>query len=333
VSTPQRHITLPWLRRLAVAAAAVTVAGGTLSLAAAGAAQASRAPAGSGQSASSQSAGLPVVSHHRFTWGITASGRKVRLGKLTFTPTPVHPEKITHPRTDWMGAINAKDAPWGRSVTTPKPSVPQLPGIDISAYQGNINWASVAPHIDFVYAKATEGTYYTNPDFYNQYVGPYDYKVIRGAYHFAIPNNSSGQAQADYFIAHGGGWSGDGLTLPGALDIEYNPYSGGECYGLSQSSMVSWIRNFINEYVSREGVYPVIYSTTDWWTTCTGNYGGFAGNDPLWIANYSASGGGPLPAGWGFYTFWQYADSGSLPGDQDVFNGAYTQLQTLAKRG
>jgi hypothetical protein len=35
----------------------------------------------------------------------------------------------------------------------------------------------------------------------------------------------------------------------------------------------------------------------------------------------------------GVYTFWQYADSGSLPGDQDVFNGAYTQLQTLARKG
>ena len=37
--------------------------------------------------------------------------------------------------------------------------------------------------------------------------------------------------------------------------------------------------------------------------------------------------------GWGFYTFWQYADSGSQPGDQDVFNGAYTQLKVLAVNG
>jgi GH25 family lysozyme M1 (1,4-beta-N-acetylmuramidase) len=194
----------------------------------------------------------------------------------------------------------------------------------------------VAPHVDFVYAKATEGTYYTNPYFTNQYEGPYDYGVIRGAYHFGIPPNSSGQAQAEYFISHGGGWSGDGKTLPGALDIEYNPYPnsyGNECYDFTQSQMVTWIHNFITEYAALEHVYPVIYTTTDWWTTCTGNYSGFASTDPLWIANYSASGGGPLPNGWGFYTFWQYADSGSLPGDQDVFNGAYTRLQALAKSG
>jgi hypothetical protein len=35
----------------------------------------------------------------------------------------------------------------------------------------------------------------------------------------------------------------------------------------------------------------------------------------------------------GFSTFWQYADSGSLPGDQDVFNGYHWQLKKLAKAG
>jgi GH25 family lysozyme M1 (1,4-beta-N-acetylmuramidase) len=255
-------------------------------------------------------------------------------GKLVpVTPTnhhtPIHPEAITHPSADTMGSTVATVQ---ASAIRPTPSVTQLPGIDVSDNQGDIDWASVAPNIDFSYAKATEGTYYTNGDFANQYDGPYDYGVIRGAYHFAIPNNSGGTAQADYFIANGGGWSDDGLTLPGALDIEYNPY-GAECYGLSQSSMVDWVADFVNEYASREGVYPIIYTTTDWWTTCTGNYSGFASEDPLWVANYSASAGGTLPAGWGYYTFWQYADSGSEPGDQDVFNGAYSQLKSFADNG
>lgn len=269
-------------------------------------------------------------------WARTASGVKVPVAKPTFKPTPVHPEKLTHPGADSMGAVTAAHTRWkkvrsGPPVTTGA-TVPQLPGIDVSSHQGAVNWASVAPSIDFSYAKATEGTYYTNPDFTNQYEGPFDSGLIRGAYHFGIPNNSQGQTQADYFISHGGGWSSDGKTLPGALDIEYNPY-GAECYGLTQSAMVTWLHNFVNEYAFREGVFPVIYSTTDWWTTCTGNNAGFGGNDPLWIANYSAAHGGTLPAGWSFYTFWQYADSGTLPGDQDVFNGASTQLQTLATKG
>jgi GH25 family lysozyme M1 (1,4-beta-N-acetylmuramidase) len=280
-----------------------------------------------GQGASTTSRGGTV-------WAVTASGQKVAVPKPTFTPTPVHPEKITHPGADYMGAINIAHAPWGHSAPirlATSAAVPHLPGIDVSSYQGNINWASVAPYIDFSYAKATEGTYYTNPYFYNQYEGPYYRGVIRGAYHFAIPNNSSGQAQADFFIKHGGGWSSDGRTLPGALDIEYNPY-GSECYRLTRSQMVSWLWNFVHEYAYKEHAYPVIYTTTDWWSACTGNYAGFGSYDPLWIARYAAS-VGTLPHGWGFYTFWQYSPSGGLPGDQDVFNGAYTRLKTLATKG
>jgi GH25 family lysozyme M1 (1,4-beta-N-acetylmuramidase) len=215
------------------------------------------------------------------------------------------------------------------SASAIRPAVSGLRGIDVSSHQGRLNWSPMAHRIDFSYAKATEGTHYTNPDFKNQYQGPYKNGIIRGAYHFGIPNNSAGAAQADYFVRHGGGWSADGRTLPGALDIEYNPY-GRECYGLSKATMTAWIWDFVNEYAYRTGVYPVIYSTYGWWSTCTSSNRGFASYDPLWIAKY-ASRAGTLPAGYRYYTFWQYADSGSMPGDQDVFNGTYSRLRALAK--
>jgi GH25 family lysozyme M1 (1,4-beta-N-acetylmuramidase) len=306
-------------RRLAALALAMATAGAVF------------LPAGS----STAAAGAPVVPANPHPgYARTVSGRMVKVD-TTRHSTPVHPTVATHPQLDYLGSTIPAHEPAAHSALRPSVtpnSVPQLPGIDVSAYQGNLNWAAIAPNIDFSYAKASEGTYYTNPDFYNQYVGPYDQGLIRGAYHFANPDDSSGSAQADYFVNHGGGWSSDGLTLPGMLDIEYNPY-GAECYGLSGSQMTSWIWDFVNEYAARTGAYPVIYSTNDWWNTCTSDDPGFANYDPLFIANYSASGGGPLPPGWGFYTFWQYADSGSEPGDQDVFNGAYSQLQALARNG
>jgi GH25 family lysozyme M1 (1,4-beta-N-acetylmuramidase) len=294
---------------------------------------------------------VPVVSTksspHRSAYD-PVTKKYVTVYKPTVT-TPVHPEKLTHPQNDWMGGVteghggghgkNAQPAASAKAASTASAAtaapgakaaatVSALPGIDVSSYQGDIDWASVAPDIDFVYAKATEGTYYTNPDFDNQYEGPYDEGLIRGAYHFGIPDNSTGQAQADYFADNGGGWSADGQTLPGALDIEYNPY-GSECYGLTTSEMTTWIWDFVDEYAYDTGVYPVIYTTTDWWSTCTGDASGFQDYDPLWIACY-CSDAGTLPAGYGVYTFWQYADSGSEPGDQDVFNGAYSRLQALA---
>ncbi|KAG0705635.1 glycoside hydrolase family 25 protein [Suillus ampliporus] len=193
-------------------------------------------------------------------------------------------------------------------------------GIDVSSYQPNVDWTTVKNNgISFVYIKATEGTDYVNPSFSSQYIGATDAGLIRGGYHFAHPDLSSGATQADYFLANGGGWSADGITLPGALDIEYNP-SGSECYGLTASQMVSWIQSFSNTYEAATGRYPVIYTTTDWWTTCTGNSAAFGNTNPLWIAIYSTS-VGTLPAGWGYETFWQYADSGPNPGDADLFNG------------
>lgn len=203
-------------------------------------------------------------------------------------------------------------------------------GMDVSGYQGNVNWSGAyANGARFAYVKATEGTGYTNPYFAQQYNGSYNVGMIRGSYHFARPNLSAGSTQADYFVNHGGGWSRDGKTLPGALDIEWNPYAGGTCYGLSASGMVSWIRSFSNEYHARTGVYPVIYTATSWWSECTGNTGSFSSTNPLWVARYNTT-AGALPYNWGYYTFWQNADSGTFPGDQDQFNGAYSQLQAIA---
>ncbi len=203
-------------------------------------------------------------------------------------------------------------------------------GLDVSGYQPNVNWSTAAADgAQFAYVKATEGTTYTNPSFSAQYDGSYSAGLIRGAYHFAHPDSSGGATQADYFVAHGGGWSGDGRTLPPALDIEYNP-SGATCYGLSAASMVSWIRAFSDEVHARTGKYPMIYTTFDWWSSCTGNSSAFAATNPFWIAKYSSTAPTSLPAGTGYWTMWQNADSGTFPGDQDVFNGTYAQLQTLA---
>ncbi|KAF9109105.1 hypothetical protein BGX27_007985 [Mortierella sp. AM989] len=198
-------------------------------------------------------------------------------------------------------------------------------GIDVSGWQPNVNWNNVkAGGIQFAYIKATEGTSYRSPEFNNQYIGATNVGIIRGAYHFAQPGSSSGAAQANYFISNGGGWSGDGRTLPGALDLEAG------CYGLSQAAMVAWIRDFSNTYYGKTGRHPVFYTTTSWWQECTGNNASFGSRNPLWIARW-ASTVGPLPAGWQYHSIWQYADSGPQPGDQNYWNGDLAGLQRFAK--
>ncbi|MGW1891160.1 lysozyme [Streptomyces sp. NPDC002004] len=243
-------------------------------------------------------------------------------------PTTAAAPTDTPPRgsaTMGMGVI-AHDGQGGRPSGA---TVTQTEGVDVSSHNGNVAWSTLwNSGVKWSYAKATEGTYYTNPYFAQQYNGSYNVGMIRGSYHFATPDTTSGAAQANYFVDHGGGWSRDGRTLPGALDIEWNPY-GAACYGKSASAMVSWIADFINQYRARTGRYAVIYTATSWWQQCTGGYGGFATNDPLWIARYDTT-PGELPAGWDYYTMWQYTSSGPTVGDHSRFNGALDRVQALA---
>ncbi|MCU1681576.1 MAG: lysozyme [Amycolatopsis sp.] len=210
-------------------------------------------------------------------------------------------------------------------------SVPigQILGHDVSGHQVGIDWPGAArTGARFVYIKATEGTGFVNPQFGQQYNGSYTAGLIRGAYHFARPDVSDGASQANYFIAHGGGWSADGKTLPGALDAEYNPY-GQTCYGLSPDAMTAWIKDFSGTYQAKTGRAPAIYTSTSWWKLCTGNSPAFGATNPLWVARYNTA-VGELPAGWTTQSIWQFADKGTLPGDQNYFNGASDRLIKLA---
>ncbi|MDX3059027.1 lysozyme [Streptomyces sp. NE06-03E] len=208
-------------------------------------------------------------------------------------------------------------------------SAVQTEGVDVASHQGNVAWSTLwNSGVKWAYVKATEGTYYKNTYFTQQYTGSYNVGMIRGTYHFATPDTTSGAAQANYFVDNGGGWSKDGRTLPGVLDIEWNPY-GAQCYGKTQAAMVSWIRDFVNTYKARTGRDAVIYTATSWWKDCTGNNAGFGTTNPLWVARYNTT-VGELPAGWGVYTIWQYTSSGPTVGDHNHFNGALDRVVALA---
>ncbi len=205
-----------------------------------------------------------------------------------------------------------------------------VPGIDVSHYQGTINWASVkAAGIKFAWIKATEGTSVRDSQFNANYTHAYNNGVIRGAYHFAHPDLSSGSAQATYFANHGGGWSKDNLTLPGMLDLE------GGCYGKSTAAMRTWISDFHSTYKSKTGRDMVIYTSPSWWNTCTGGWSGMSSKSPLWVASWTSAANPTLPKGFSSSTVWQYTDSGSVHGvsgavDRDRFNGNHSRLLALA---
>ncbi|MGY6023444.1 lysozyme [Streptomyces spinosirectus] len=247
---------------------------------------------------------------------------------VTPEPQPV-PLPVPVRGSAYMGIGVRAHEGTGMPEAPPAPRVTQAEGVDVASYQGDVAWSTLwSSGVRWAYTKGTEGTYYTNPYFTQQYDGSYGAGMVRGAYHFATPDTSSGTAQADYFLAHGGGWTADGKTLPGALDIEWNPY-GDACYGMSKSAMVTWIGDFLKRYKARTQRDAVIYTATAWWSDCTGDYKGFGATNPLWIARYASS-AGTLPAGWKSYTMWQYTSSGPHVGDHDRFYDTADKLRKFA---
>jgi GH25 family lysozyme M1 (1,4-beta-N-acetylmuramidase) len=223
-------------------------------------------------------------------------------------------------------ALRARPAVRANTVTATPAGVR---GIDVASYQGNVNWSSwYSKGIRWAYVKATEGTSYTNPYFSSQYTGSYKQRMIRGAYHFARPDSGTGAAQARYFVAHGGGWSADGRTLPGALDIEDNYTGGPRCWGNTDAQNVAWVKSFMTTYKSLTGRDAVIYANIPFWRDCLGNTTAFSRTSPFWLAYWSSSRPSSYPGGWTFDTFWQYSGTGST--DLDVFNGSAARLSVLA---
>ena len=130
--------------------------------------------------------------------------------------------------------------PTGRP-SPPASNAPAQPalrrGVDVAAYQhpngAAINWGKVARSgISFAAVKATEGTYYRNPYALSDIKAARAAGLSVGAYVFAIPNGNGGRrgavAQADYIVSYLGSLA---ASVPVMLDIEFNPYSGGFCYG------------------------------------------------------------------------------------------------------
>ena len=114
------------------------------------------------------------------------------------------------------------------------------------------------------------------------------------------------------------------------LDLESGSGEGySECWGLSQSDMVAWIKDFVDTYESATTRYPIIYTSPSWWSDCTGDATDFSTTCPLDMADWESSMGSAF-GGWPFATFWQYADTYSAGGDGDCFNGDSAGLSKMA---
>jgi len=231
---------------------------------------------------------------------------------------------------------------WAATAATcaASPGAPGPVGVDVASLQhpngAAIDWAQVAgAGCKFAAVKATEGNYYTNPYFAGDVTGASAAGLYPMAYHFGIPNTSTPATQADDFLAAAQG-SASGATPQIMLDMEYDPNTASDgantCYNLTPAQMVSWITAFSNEIQLKAGRSPIIYTTADWWNTCTSGSAAFSAYQ-LWIAAYGTS---PImPAAWPAWTLWQYTSQGTVPGISGRVDLSYfsNSAGTLANPG
>lgn len=195
-------------------------------------------------------------------------------------------------------------------------------GIDISHYQGKINWEMLKQTrqgqfpIQFIFMKATEGGDYSDKKFVANFDSAKAHGFIRGAYHFYNPKTDADK-QADFFIRSVNLEPGD---LPPVLDIEKK----GKDMKKLQADLKHWLRRVEAHY----GVKPIIYASYKFKTKYLND--SVFNSYPYWIAHYYVD----SVKYQGEWKFWQHTDVGTLPGikeqvDLNIFNGGKEGLDAL----
>jgi lysozyme len=197
---------------------------------------------------------------------------------------------------------DTKPHPWdGRA-----PSAYAVHGIDVSRWQGAIDWPAVrAGGIAFAYIKATEGGDHTDPSFPDNWQGAARAGVPRGAYHFYYFCRPA-EEQARWFIQH---VPRDPAALPPVLDLEWNHQSRTCTHRPDPATVRAEALRFLDILTAHYGQRPVVYTTVDFYHD-TGI--GALPRTQFWLRSVAGHPSTVYPGQ--RWTFWQYTGTGLVPG-------------------
>ena len=173
-------------------------------------------------------------------------------------------------------------------------------GIDVSRYQGVIDWDVFFDKSDslmtFVYCKATEGCDHVDSQWKRNREELVRRGKPHGAYHFFIPSKDPID-QAEHFLKH---YSTEANDLPPVLDAEVE--------GSSNATLMKNMTLWLNHVEIKTGRRPIIYTSYHIYTTIfKSNFDGYK----FWIANYNKN---PKGLDDENILHWQYSDKGKVPG-------------------
>jgi lysozyme len=206
------------------------------------------------------------------------------------------------------------------------PGREKVRGIDVSYYQGRVDWPAVRAHgVAFAFARVADGAGFVDPAFGENWAGMKAAGVIRGSYQFFRPAEDP-IAQAAVLVreiqARGGLQPGD---LPPALDIEVSD-------GVAAATLRGRAQAWLTQVEAGLGRTPMVYTSPGFWEELEA--GGAFGRYTLWLAHWDTA-CPSVPGAWDRWRFWQDGTDRTVPGvaepvDSDWFDGTRAELLAFA---
>jgi lysozyme len=190
--------------------------------------------------------------------------------------------------------------------------------LDVSTWQGKVNWPQLSPRPVLVLCKASEGVNFLDPTFPDNWSALKALNIRRGAYHYFHPELDVAKQFETYqkVVTRAGGFAGG--DLPPVLDIEGMD---GLPLRVRQTAATA-IKSWLDKAEALYGRRPMIYTSKYEWSLL-GGAPAWSGAYPLWVAWYPYEAdrfGEPaptvIPDGWKQWAIWQYAKNGKLSGLQ-----------------
>ena len=204
-----------------------------------------------------------------------------------------------------------------------------IKGIDVSSYQGEIDWNVISSHkISFAFIKATEGSSFVDKNFAYNFKEAQKTSLAVGAYHF-FSYDSKGKTQAENFINTVVPFEG---MLPPVIDLEF--YGDKEKYPPDRAEVEKQLKIMINLLEEHYNQKPIIYATEKSYELYLSD--GYEEYD-IWIRNVISK---PKLSDDRAWSFWQFTNRDKLNGykgkekyiDLNVFNGTAEEYATYLEK-
>lgn len=187
-------------------------------------------------------------------------------------------------------------------------------GIDVSGYQGSIDWKKVAADdISFAFLRIggqyyrQEGGFYKDTYFERNYTGARNNGLDTGVYFFSQAITVEEARQEALWVLNQ--LDGRPLTLPIVYDLEDPaPDSRFHLANLNRQQVTDLCRAFC-ETIEANGYEAAVYTNPNWIQNIL--YLDQLSDFPLWLAHYTSA---LLPSGSDRWSWWQYTSAGKVNG-------------------